>query len=88
MSELEVFLRLAFLGLAFLMFTLSLMSLAKTREIKIVLATIGFGIFVIEGAVLAGGIFYSGLEDLVSTSLLVGVNLVALIFLYLSIIKR
>lgn len=88
MSELEVFLRLAFLGLAFLMFTLSLMSLAKTREIKIVLATIGFGIFVIEGVVLAGGIFYSGLEDMVSTSLLVGVNLVALIFLYLSIIKR
>ncbi len=88
MSELEVFLRLAFLGLAFLMFTLSLMSLARTRETKIVLATIGFGIFVIEGFVLAGGIFYSGLEDMVSTSLLVGVNLVALIFLYLSIIKR
>ncbi len=88
MDDLEIFLRLAFLGLASLMFTLSLMSLAKTKETKIALATVGFSLFVVEGIVLAGGIFSSGLEGLATTGFLVGMNFVALIFLYLSIIKR
>ena len=88
MSELEVFLRLAFFGLAIILFMLSLLSFMRTKETKIALATVGFGLFAFEGLILAGSIFCDRCGDLVSISFLVGVNFLALIFLYFSIIKR
>ncbi len=88
MNEVEVFLRLGFLGLGAIMFTLSLSSWVKTREPKMGFAVLGFGTLLAEGAILALGIFCSCAEDLVSTLLLAGMNLIALIFLYLSILKR
>ncbi len=88
MSELEVFLRLAFFGLAILIFVLSLLSFIKTKETKIALATVGFALFALEGMILVGSIFCTSCERLISISFLVGVNFFALIFLYFSIIKR
>ncbi len=88
MDEIEVFFRLAFLGLTSLMFVLSMSAALKTREIKLTFAAIGFGIFVIEGIVLAGGIFFHGLESMATVGFLVGANFVALIFFYMSVIKR
>ncbi|MCK5024026.1 MAG: hypothetical protein KAR56_00235 [Thermoplasmata archaeon] len=88
MNEIDIFLRLAFLGLTALMFVLSMSAALKTKEMKLIFAAIGFGIFMIEGIILAGGIFNDGLESLVTVSFLVGANFVALVFFYLSIIKR
>jgi len=88
MSELDIFLRVAFFGLALILFALSLMSFARTREAKIGLATAGFGLFVVEGLILTIGIFSASVEGWVTTSFFVGVNFVALIFLYFSFIKR
>ncbi|UCG69351.1 MAG: hypothetical protein JSV09_16500 [Thermoplasmata archaeon] len=88
MSELEVFLRIAFLGLGLILLILTIASLIKLKEIKIALAAVGFSIFVVEGIVLVGGIFFNGLEVLATTKFLVGANFIALIFFYLSIIKR
>ena len=88
MSELEIFLRMAFLGLGVLLLILILASLIKVKETKIALAAIGFAIFVLEGFVLVGGIFFESIEAVVTISFLVGANLIALIFFYLSIIKR
>lgn len=88
MSELEIFLRVAFFGLALILFALSLMSLARTKETKIGLATAGFGLFAVEGVVLTCGIFSSAVEGWVSIGFIVGVNFVALILLYFSFIKR
>lgn len=88
MSELEVFLRIAFLGLGLILLILTIASLIKLKETKIALAAVGFSIFVVEGIVLVGGIFFNGLEDLATTRFLVGANLIALVFFYLSIIKR
>ena len=88
MSEIEIFLRLAFFGLAMIMFALSMMSFANTREAKIGLATAGFGLFAVEGAVLSAGVFSSTVEGWVTMSMVVAVNFLALILLYLSIIKR
>lgn len=88
MNELEVFLRLAFFGLGAILFALTLGSMWKTREMKISFAAIGFGIFALEGLILAAGIFSENAEAMVNTAFLVGMNFVAMVFLYLSIIKR
>jgi len=88
MNETEIFLRLAFMGLTSLMFVLSVSSALKTRELKLIFAATGFGIFMIESIILAGGIFSGSMEDLVTVSFLVGANFAALVFFYLSLIKR
>ncbi len=88
MNEIEVFLRLAFFGLGAIIFILTLGSSWRTREPKMVFAAIGFGIFMIEGAILAAGVFSESMEEMVTLALLVGLNFVAMVFLYLSIIKR
>ena len=88
MNELEVFLRLAFLGLGAILFVLTLGSMIKTREMKISFAAIGFGIFAFEGLLLTAGIFSASAEELITIGSLVGLNFVAMVFLYLSIIKR
>jgi hypothetical protein len=88
LNELEIFFRLSFLWLAILLFLLSLISFLRTREIKIAFAVIGFAIFATEGVVLTSSIFFKVFENIMSIGFLVGANFVALIFFYLSIIKR
>ena len=88
MNEIEVFLRLAFFGLGAILFALTLGSMWKTREMKISFAAIGFGIFAFEGLLLAVGIFSNNVEETITTGLLVGLNFTAMVFLYLSVIKR
>ncbi len=88
MSELDIFLRMAFLGLGLILLILTLASSIKVREIKIAFAAIGFTIFVLEGIILVGGIFSKSFESMVTISFLVGANFIALVFFYLSIIKR
>ena len=88
MNEFEVFLRLAFAGLALIMLGLSLVSLWNTREMKMGLASAGFGIFAAEGIMLAMGIFVESIESAVTPGYLVGLNFLALVLLYLSIVKR
>ena len=88
MNEIDIFLRLAFLGLTSLIFVLSSSAALKTKEMKLIFAATGFGIFMIEGIILAGGIFNDTMESLVTVSFLVCANFVALVFFYLSIIKR
>lgn len=88
MDELEIFIRLALPGLAALMLALSLMSFAKTKEPKLGFATIGFGVFFAEGLLLSAGVFSESVEGAISVGLLAGTNLLALAFLYLSVLKR
>ena len=88
MDELDIFVRIAFFGLGLILLALTVISFLKVREMKILLAAVGFAIFVIEGTVLVGGIFSNDIEELATLSYLVAANFIALVFLYLSIIKR
>jgi hypothetical protein len=88
MDEIEVFLRLALMGLALILVGLTVASWYKTRELKLLLAAAGFGIFALEGVLLALGIFMTSAEEFVSLAVLVGLNLLTLIFIYLSFLKR
>ena len=88
MNELEIFLRFSFLGLSTLITIISLLSLIKIKEAKILFASIGFLIFTIEGILLSIGVFSSVIESVVTPAILVGASFIALIFFYLSIIKR
>ncbi len=88
MNDLEIFLRLSFAGLSIILTGISLASYAKVWEGKLALASLGFCLFAVEGSLLALGVFLPAVEALNSMMLLVGVVLVALIFFYLSILKR
>lgn len=88
MNDLEIFLRFSFAGLAVILTIISLASYRKVRHGKLGLATVGFGLFAVEGILLTLGSFSSTIEMQVSVELLVGIALVALIFFYLSILKR
>jgi hypothetical protein len=88
MDEAEIFFRLAFLGLALILFALTLASWHRTKESKILLAALSLGAFAVEGIMLALGIFSEGVEEMNTLMLLVGINLLALIFLYMSVLKR
>jgi hypothetical protein len=88
MNELEIFLRLSFLGLSTLISIISLISLIKTKEMKIAFASIGFLVFAMEGIIVSIGVFSTVFENIITTELLVGATLIALIFFYLSILKR
>lgn len=88
MDEIEVFLRLALMGLALILVGLTVASWYKTRELKLLLAAAGFGIFALEGVLLALGIFMTSAEEFVSLAVLVGLNLLTLVFIYLSFLKR
>ncbi len=88
MDELEVFLRLAFAGLGTIMACLTLASWARTREPKVLLAGLGFGILATEGLLLAGEVFTDDAGGLIGLPLMVGLNFLAMVFLYLSVLKR
>jgi hypothetical protein len=88
MNEIEMFLRFSFLGLSTLISIISLLSLKKIKEMKIAFATIGFFILTIESALLALGVFSHAIESMITTMLLTGFTFLALIFFYLSILKR
>ena len=88
MNELEIFLRLSFLGLSTLISIISLISLIKTKEIKIAFASICFLVFAMEGIIVSIGVFSTVFENMITTELLVGAAFISLIFFYLSILKR
>jgi len=88
MNELELFLRFSFFGLSLIVLLISLLSLKKMKDIKIAFAVLGFLFFAIEGSIILLGIFFPSIEILVTTELLIGAPLIALVFLYLSILKR
>ena len=88
MNDLDIFLRFSFAGLAIILTIISFASYRKIRHGKLGLATIGFGLFATEGILLSLGTLSSIVEMQVSIELLVGIALVALIFFYLSILKR
>ncbi len=88
MEEIEIFLRVAFMGMALIMTALTAASWKRTGERKIMLAAIGFGVFFAEGAMLVAGIFSEDAEAINTTLALVGLSFLALVFLYLSVLKR
>jgi hypothetical protein len=88
MNDLELFLRLSFTGLALILTSISVASYAKIRHGKLALATLGFGLFTLEGTLLSLGAFLPTIEAFISTELLIAVSFIALIFFYLSILKR
>jgi hypothetical protein len=88
MNELEIFLRLSFLGLSTLMSIISFISLIKTKETKIAFASIGFLLFTFEGILVSIGVFSPDVEQFITTEVLVGTTFISLIFFYLSILKR
>jgi len=88
MEEIEMFLRLAFTGLGLIMTGLTLASWLKARETKLLLATAGFGILAAEGVLLVAGIFSEDWEALNTVAMLVGLNFLALVCIYLSVLKR
>jgi hypothetical protein len=88
MNELEIFLRFSFLGLSTLISIISLLSLTKIKEMKLAFASAGFLLFTIEGILVTIGIFSSAVETMVTPLTLIGTSFIALIFFYLSILKR
>lgn len=88
MEEIEIFLRLTFMGLACILTALTLASWNRAREPKLLLATAAFGIFAAEGILLAVGIFNEAIEALNTIMALAAMNFLALVFLYLSVLKR
>ncbi|MCX6664151.1 MAG: hypothetical protein NTZ75_07880 [Euryarchaeota archaeon] len=88
MNELEIFLRLSFLGLSTLISIISFISFIKTKEMKIAFASIGFLLFTLEGIIVSIGVFSPAVEQFVTTEVLVGITFISLIFFYLSILKR
>jgi hypothetical protein len=88
MNEIEIFLRLSFLGLSALISIISFISLIKTKEMKIAFASIGFLLFTLEGILVSIGVFSSTVEHFITTEVLVGTTFISLIFFYLSILKR
>jgi hypothetical protein len=88
MNELEIFLRFSFLGLSTLISIISLLSLTKIKEMKLAFASGGFLIFTIESILVSIGIFSAAIETMVTPVTLIGISFIALIFFYLSILKR
>jgi len=88
MDEIDIFLRLAFMGMSLIMTGLTLASWYRARETKLLLATAGFGVLAAEGVLLTAGIFSGELETMNSVAMLVGLNFLALVFIYLSVLKR
>ena len=88
MNELEIFLRFSFLGLSSLISIISLLSLIKIKEMKVGFACVGFLLLTLEGILVSIGIFSSTVEAMVTPATLVGISFFALIFFYLSILKR
>ena len=88
MEETEIFLRFGFLGLGLVLTGLTIASWHRTRETKLLLAASGFGTLAALGALLCAGVFSEDLEALNTTMMLIGLNFLALVFLYLSILKR
>jgi hypothetical protein len=88
MDEIEIFFRLAFAGLGLILTALSFASWFRTREPKVLLAGVGFGMLAAEGMLLAVGVFSKDVEIFNSILTMVGLNFLAMAFLYLSILKR
>lgn len=88
MNELEIFLRISFLGLSTIISMISLLSFLKIKEMKIAFASVGFLLFTIEGILVTLGIFFTGVETMVTPIVLIGISFLALIFFYLSLLKR
>jgi hypothetical protein len=88
MNDLEIFFRLSLAGLSIIITIISLLSFRRVKDGKIALASLGFCLFAVEGTVLSFGIFFSAVEAFVTVELTVGIALLALIFFYLSILKR
>jgi hypothetical protein len=88
MNELELFLRFSFLGLSSLVSIISLLSLIKIKEMKVGFACAGFLLFTLEGILVSIGVFSSTVEAMVTPVTLLGISFLALIFFYLSILKR
>jgi len=88
MDEMEIFLRLGFMGLGLVLTALTLASWYRARAAKLLLAAAGFGTLAFEGVLLTLGVFSGDIEALNSIAMLVGLNFLAMIFLYMSILKR
>jgi hypothetical protein len=88
MNDIELFLRISFTGLAIILTGISLASFVKIRKGKLALATVGFGLFAVQGTFLSLGVLLPTIETYISTAMLIAVSLIALIFFYLSILKR
>lgn len=88
MNELEIFLRLSLAGLSIVITIISLISFWKIKDGKLALATLGFSLFAVEGGLLSIGIFSPVVEAYITVELTVGIAFLALIFFYLSIVKR
>lgn len=88
MDEIEIFLRLAFAGLGLILAGLSAVSWFRTRENKVMLAAAGFTVLAMEGVLLAAGAFSADIESMNTMASVIGLNFLAMLFLYLSILKR
>ena len=67
MNEIEIFVRFSFLGLSTLISIISLVSLIKTKEMKIGFASIGFLLFTVEGIIVSIGVLLPAVEHFVTS---------------------
>lgn len=88
MNEIEIFLRFSFLALSSIMCIISVLSTQKAKDLKIVYASLGFLVFTIEGFLLSIGVFLPSVETMITKTVLVGTSFIALVFYFLSILKR
>ena len=88
MNEIEIFIRFSFLGLSTLLSIISLISLVKTKEIKIAFASISFLFFTVIGVIVSIGVFSVVVEHYITIEVLMIILFFSLIFFYLSILKR
>jgi hypothetical protein len=55
---------------------------------KIAFAVVGFLLFTLEGALVSIGVFSTAVETIITPATLIGISFLALIFFYLSLLKR
>ena len=55
---------------------------------KLVFAFVGFLLFTFEGILVSLGVFSSAVETVITPVTLIGISFLALIFFYLSLLKR
>jgi hypothetical protein len=89
MNGIEVFLKIAIMGLGFLLFIIMIMAYSRVKNTKLLFATVAFFLFFIKGLLLTLGLvsvyFFKTFPTTIEISL---IDFLILILLYFGIAKK
>jgi hypothetical protein len=88
MDEFGVFFRFAFLGFSLITSGVAGLALSRVRNVKTLFAFLTFFTLLVEAVLVVLAIFVDGLGKYAGASMMAGGNVLALVFLYLAILKR